>query len=99
MQVKSESEVTQSCPTLSDPMDYSLPGSCVHGIFQARVLEWGAIAFSITICKVDGQWEFAVWLRKLKQGLCINLEGWDREGDGREFQKGGDICIPMADSC
>ena len=44
---KSASEVTQSCPTLSDPMDYSLPGSSVHGIFQARVLEWGAIAFSV----------------------------------------------------
>ena len=46
MKVKSESEVAQSCPNLSDPMDYSLPGSFVHGIFQARVLEWGAIAFS-----------------------------------------------------
>ena len=46
MKVKIESEVAQSCPTLSDPMDYSLPGSSVHGIFQARVLEWGAIAFS-----------------------------------------------------
>ena len=46
MKVKSESEVTQSCPTLSDPMDCSLPGSSVHGIFQARVLDWGAIAFS-----------------------------------------------------
>ena len=46
MKVKSESEVTQSCPTPSDPMDYSLPGSSVRGIFQARVLEWGAIAFS-----------------------------------------------------
>ena len=44
--VKSESEVTQSCPTLSDPMDCSPPGSSVHGILQARVLEWGAIAFS-----------------------------------------------------
>ena len=44
--VKSESEVVQSCPTLSDPMDCSSPGSSVHGIFQARVLEWGAIAFS-----------------------------------------------------
>ena len=44
--VKSESEVTQSCPTLSDPMDCSTPGSSIHGIFQARVLEWGAIAFS-----------------------------------------------------
>ena len=47
MKVKSESEVTQSCPTLSDPMDCSAPGSPVHGIFQARALEWSAIAFSI----------------------------------------------------
>ena len=46
MKVKSESEVSQLCPTLSDPMDCSLPGSSTHGIFQARVLEWGAIAFS-----------------------------------------------------
>ena len=46
MKVKSESEGAQSCPTLSDPMDSSPPGSSVHGIFQARVLEWGAIAFS-----------------------------------------------------
>ena len=46
MKVKSESEVAQSCPTLSNPMDCSLPGSSVHGIFQARVLERGAIAFS-----------------------------------------------------
>ena len=47
MKVKRESEVAQSCPTPSDPMDCSLPGSSVHGIFQARVLEWGAIAFSM----------------------------------------------------
>ena len=53
----------------------------------------------ITICKKDSQWEFAIWLRKLKQGLCINLEGWDGVGDGRKVQKGGDICTPMADSC
>ena len=46
MKVKSEKEVAQSCPTLSDPMDCSPPGSSIHGIFQARVLEWGAIAFS-----------------------------------------------------
>ena len=44
MKVKSESEVAQLCPTPSNPMDFSLPGSSVHGIFQARVLEWGAIA-------------------------------------------------------
>ena len=53
----------------------------------------------ITLRKIDSQREFAVWLRKLKQGLCINLEGWDEEGDGAEVQKGGDICLPMADLC
>ena len=53
----------------------------------------------ITICKIDSQWEFVVWLRRLKQGLCINLDGWDGERNGSEVQKGGDICIPMADSC
>ena len=53
----------------------------------------------ITICKIDRKCEFSVWLRKLKQGLCINPEEWDGEGDGRELQKGGDICITMADSC
>ena len=47
----------------------------------------------ITICKIESQWEFAVWLRN-SNGLCINLEGWDWE-----VQNGGDICIPMADSC
>ena len=65
MKVKSESEVTQSCLTLSNPMDYSLPGSSIHGIFQARVLEWGAIAFSelsplgsfIFSCPVEGSGE------------------------------------------
>ena len=46
MKVKSESEVVQSCPTLRNPVDCSLPGYSIHGIFQARVLEWGAIAFS-----------------------------------------------------
>ena len=54
---------------------------------------------SASVSKIDIQHEFAVWLRKLKQRLCINLEGWDGEGDEREFQKEGDICIPMADSC
>ena len=51
MEVKNESEVAQSCPTLSDPIDCSLPGSSIHGIFQARVLEWGAIAFPIRALK------------------------------------------------
>ena len=54
MKVKSESEVTQSCPTLGDPMDYRLPGSSIHGIFQAKVLEWVAIAFS------DGKLEMLI---------------------------------------
>ena len=53
----------------------------------------------ITICKIGTQWEFAVCLSKFKQELCINLEGWDGEGDGREVLKGEDICILMADSC
>ena len=57
------------------------------------------IEIYITIFKIDSQREFVVWLRKLKQGLCINLEGWEREGYGKEVQKEGDICIPMADSC
>ena len=59
MKVKSESEVAQSCPTLSDPMDCGPPGSSVHGIFQARVLEWDAIAFSggmtISVTKNAGE--------------------------------------------
>ena len=51
----------------------------------------------ITLCIIHSQWEFAVCLRKLKQGLCINLEGWSGERNGKEVQE--DICIPMADSC
>ena len=58
MKVKSESEDTQSCSTLRDPMDCSLPGSSIHGIFQVRVLEWVAIAFSI------------VWLQNIVYGSC-----------------------------
>ena len=127
----------QSCPTLCDPMDCSPPGSPVHGILQARTMEWVAISSSnawkwkvkvkslscvqllattwtaayqaplsmgfsrqeywsgchcllqsyITIYKIDSQQEFAVWLRKRKQVLCINLEGWDGEGDEREVQR------------
>ena len=53
----------------------------------------------ITICKIHSQREFAVCLRKHKQGLCIKLEGWDGEGDGRELQEEGVICIPFDDSC
>ena len=52
----------------------------------------------IVICETDSQWQ-ALCLRELKRRLCINLEGWDGEEDGREVQEGGDICIPMTDSC
>ena len=53
----------------------------------------------ITICKIDSQRAFALWLRELKLGLCKNLEGCNGNEDGKEVQEGGDICIPMADSC
>ena len=86
MKVQSESEVSQSCPTLSDPMDCSPPGSSIHGIFQARVLEWGAIAFS----EITGQlvffytWLVPVILGSLpmngafhKLTFCVSYIGWD----------------------
>ena len=60
MKVKSESEVVQSCPTLSDPMDCSLPGFSAYGIFQARVLEWGAIAFSTMDMGLGEFWELVM---------------------------------------
>ena len=67
MKVKSESEVAQSCLTLSNPMDCSLPGSSIHGIFQARVLEWGAIAFSMysLICLQCRRPWFDSWVMKI----------------------------------
>ena len=65
MKVKSESEVTELCLTCSDPMDCSLPRSSIHGIFQARVLEWGAIAFSVS--RVLGCLKELGWLKQ--QGL------------------------------
>ena len=51
------------------------------------------------LCKTDSQWEYVVWLRELKPGLCDYLEGWDGMGGGREAHEGGDMCIPMADPC
>ena len=69
MKVKIESEVAQSCPTLSDPMDCSLPGCSIHGIFQARVLEWGAIAFSMWIYyPLDIHWDW------VNQNLWVGLD-------------------------
>ena len=73
MKVKSESEVTQSCPTLSDAMDCSLPGSSVHGIFQARVLEWGAIAFSGG--EHLGNWSLARFVSPLLTPFPSSLPG------------------------
>ena len=62
MKVKSESEVAESCPTLSDPMDCNLPGSSVHGIFQARVLEWSAIAFSSVLLLEHKKFQDRGWV-------------------------------------
>ena len=84
MKVKSEREVSQSCPTLSDPMDYSLPGCSVHGIFQARVLEWGAIAFSrlfnlVTSLKaylqISSHW--GLRLQQINSGDRDTMNLWD----------------------
>ena len=69
MKVKSESEVAQSCPTLNDPMDCSLPGSSIHGIFQARVLEWGAIAFS-NVLYIDSVKLFSIFYSFTTFLLC-----------------------------
>ena len=73
MKVKSESEVAQSCLTLSDPMDCSLPGSSIHGIFQAGVLEWGAIAFSGTLVRLTVLW----WQRAVFPVLHRESHEWD----------------------
>ena len=72
MKVKSEREVAQSCPTLRDPMDCSPPGSSVHGIFQARVLEWGAIAFSKSIYNLLKSF-FPLLSAPLIHSACINV--------------------------
>ena len=64
-----------------------------RGEERVRCMERVTWKLNITMCKIDRRREIAVWLRKLKQGFCINLEGWGGEGDGREVQKGGDIYI------
>ena len=68
---RSESEVAQSCPTLSDPMDCCLPGSSVHGIFQARVLEWGAIAFSVGEDGDINKRSLGILQENLRKGVLI----------------------------
>ena len=67
MNVKSEREAAQSCPTLRDPMDCSPPGSPVHGIFQARVLEWGAVAFSVCMLYPDEKKNF--WKKEIRKKI------------------------------
>ena len=83
MKVKSESEIAQSCPTLSDPMDCSLPGSSVHGIFQARVLEWGAIAFSESLhnlCLFSTRHFHFPWISHLGHlGFKSPLSSWNKK--------------------
>ena len=74
MKVKSESEVTQSCLTLCYPMDCSLPGSSVHGIFQARVLEWVAIAFSTCILQNDLSRDFQNYTQNVALGLTSEFQ-------------------------
>ena len=70
-----------------------------HGRGEERVRCMERVTRKLTLPYVKQIWEFAVCLRKMKQGLCVGLEWRDREGVGRELQKGGDICIRMADSC
>ena len=83
MKVKSESEVVQSYLTLSDPMDCSLPGSAIHGILQARVLEWGAIAFSDVFCIFGFKLYRLPQFKKNESGRIIllklveTLKGWN----------------------
>ena len=72
MKVKSESEVTQSYPTPSDPMDCSLPGSSIHGVFQARILEWGAIAFS-ELHLISLKWRVIILINKIIYSPSENL--------------------------
>ena len=74
MNVKSESEVAQSCPTPRDPMDCSLPGSSIHGVFQARVLEWGAIAFSRAMLPVPKEACMILFTQYVLIGAVIEME-------------------------
>ena len=87
MKVKSEREVAQSCPTLSNPMNCSPPGSSVHGIFQARVLEWGAIAFSDEvprIIQIRDEGLIPGWEDSLEEGMATHSSvlAWRIPGTG-----------------
>ena len=94
MKVKSESEVVQSCPTLSDPTDCSLPGSSVHGIFQAGVLEWGAIAFSTFLLTVFAKDPWTSLVAQMVKNLPAVQETWvqslgckDYPGEGSGYPR------------
>ena len=83
MKAESESEVAQSCPALSDPMDCSLPGSSIHGIFWATVLEWGAIAFSlrrldsfIELLRINGQKRKKIFPAQPSSSLWMEIVPW-----------------------
>ena len=87
MKVKSQSEVAQLCPTLSDPMDCSLPGSSIHGILQARVLEWGAIAFSrspLLLCFILAS---VRWRREVKVRIPLEIFNKQSPYHGRSVLK------------
>ena len=75
------------------------PSSFIFAILEGRfftaITTWKASNIYSTICKIDSQWEFSVWLRELKPGLYNNLEEWDEMAGRREVQEGGNICIPM----
>ena len=85
MKVKSEREVTESCPTLSDPMDCSPPGSSVRGIFQTIVLEWGAIAFSAPQKLADSKKTKVATETKHMKGVGGRREGGEAGKLGRKF--------------
>ena len=89
MKVKSESEVAQSCPTLGDPMDCSLPGSSIHGIFQARVLEWGAVAFSECL-EASPYFSLQCHCSLQPPGLLSSVH------PGASFHLGQQLCLPAA---
>ena len=88
MKVKNEREVAQSCPTLSEPMDCSLPGSAVHGIFQARVLEWGAIAFFVCFNSLPLNLVFAIVIQRcifLKDKSTVSIGQFNLTGDKVDY--------------
>ena len=102
MKVKSESEVTQSCPTPRDPMDCNLPGSSVHGIFQARVLEWDAITFSLdhwvclfkcTLALLEIQSEYIHPFQS-----TVNLFNWLNLGGWEFYSCRFWLCVPYCTS-